>query len=160
MTNPASESWIDPIFDAVVSEIQSSGYFARVNQHEPKRKPGIARLTAAVWVQAIEPIGEISGLAISSGRLLFIIRLYANMLKEPQDQIDPDLLRACSNLMRRFHDDFDFGLPDIIRNVDVFGAHGEKLRALSGYVEQDKTQFRVMDIWLPLLIHDIWPQSK
>lgn len=157
MTNPSepNEEWIDPIFDAVVSDIQRSGYFDKVNMHEPKRKPGRG-LTAAVWVQSMDPIGQISGLASTSGRVVFMVRLYANMLQEPQDAMDPNMIKATSNIIRRYHDDFDFG--GMIRNVDLLGAFGIALAAQAGYLEQDDTMFRIMDITVPCLINDIWPQ--
>jgi hypothetical protein len=156
MTSPdGSESWIDPIFNAVVSDAQASGYFNIVNQYEPKAKPGTG-LTAAVWLQSITPIGAISGLSSTSGRLLFILRMYSNMFSKPQDMIDPNLTRAASNLMRRYHDDFDFG--GVIRNIDLLGAHGVALEANSGYLPQDDTEFRIIDIQIPCIVNDIWPQ--
>ena len=155
----ASESWIDDVFDAVVSEVQRSNYFRTVIAHEPKRKPGHG-LTAAIWVQNIAPFVARSGLSVTSGVLIFIIRIYSNMLKEPQDAIDPEMLRAVSNLMRTFHDDFDFDLPDIISNVDLLGAAGTPLNAQAGYLEHDTVMFRIYDITLPLIIHDVWPQAK
>ena len=156
MTSPdASESWIDPIFDAVVSDAQISGYFDRVNTHEPKSKPGKG-LTSAIWVQEISPLPQASGLSITSGRILFINRCFSNMLKEPQDAIDPELTRAVSNLVRRYHDDFDFG--GIIRNVDCLGQFGVSLSAVAGYEEIDGTMFRIMDISIPCIVNDIWAQ--
>jgi hypothetical protein len=156
MTTPdGSEEWIDDIFDAVVSDAQACGYFDKVNQHEPKRQPG-SRLTAAVWVQRIDPVAVASGLASTSGRILFMLRIYSNMLQEPQDMIDPNLTKACSNLMRRYHDDFDFG--GAIRNVDLLGAYGIALSAEAGYLEIDNAMYRVMDIQIPCIVNDIWPQ--
>jgi hypothetical protein len=156
MTSP-DEAWLEPIFDAVVSDAQASGYFDRVNKHEPKRKPGKG-LTAAVWVQGISPIAAASGLNSTSARVLFMLRIYSNMLKEPQDMIDPELMRAASNLMRRYHDDFDFA--GAIRNVDLLGQFGIALEATAGYLEQDNTMFRIMDITIPCIVNDVWPQVK
>lgn len=160
MTAPdSSESWVDPIFDAVVSEIQRSGYFSRVNKYEPKRKPA-GGLTAAVWVQSISPVPAVSGLATTAAVLVFIIRIFSNMLKEPQDEIEPRMLKATANIMRRFHDNYDFDLPDIIRNVDLLGASGAALGAIAGYIDQDHTHFRIYDIQLPVIVHDAFPQNK
>lgn len=153
----ASEAWLDPIFDAVVSDAQASGYFDKVNLHEPKRKPGTG-ITAAVWVQSIGPVPLNSGLSVTSALIVFILRIYSNMLKEPQDMIDPRLLKACSNLMRRYHDDFDFG--GAIRNVDLLGATGVSLSAQAGYLEIDTTMYRIMDMQIPCIVNDVWPQVK
>lgn len=156
-TPTASEAWLDPIFDAVVSDAQASGYFDKVNLHEPKRKPG-TRLTAAVWVQSIDPIALASGLDSTSARIVFMLRIYSNMLKEPQDMIDPQVTKATSNLIRRYHDDFDFG--GAIRNVDLMGTFGVSLAAQAGYLEIDTTMYRIMDIRIPCIVNDVWPQVK
>lgn len=158
MTTPGpDETWLDPIFDAVVSDAQASGYFDKVNLHEPKRKPGM-RLTAAIWVQNLKPIPLASGLNSTSALVLFMLRIYSNMLQEPQDMIDRNMLKASSHLMRRYHDDFDFG--GAIRNVDLLGAFGVALEAQAGYLEQDNTMFRIMDITIPCIVNDVWPQVK
>ena len=130
----ANEEWIDPIFDAVVSDVQRCGYLDKVNKHEPKRKPKTG-ITAGIWVQSIESVGAISGLDISSGRIVFIVRLYQNMLKESPDTIDPVMLKATSDIMRRYHDDFDF--EGLIRNVDLLGSAGIRLSAQAGYLDID-----------------------
>jgi len=156
MTAPdASESWLDPIFDAVVSDVQGSGYFDKVNLHEPKRKPSRG-LTAAVWVQSMAPVPAQSGLAQTTALIVFMVRMYSNMLKEPQDMIDPELMRAASNLMRRYHDDFDFA--GAIRNVDLLGSGGIPLSCIAGYLEIDNAMFRVMDLVVPCLVNDVWIQ--
>lgn len=155
LTTSENEQWLDDILDAVVSDAQLSGYFDKVNTHEPKRKPG-SGLTAAVWVQSIDPIPLASGLASTSARIVFMLRIYSNMLKEPQDAIDPEVIKALSNLMRRYHDDFDFG--GVIRNIDLLGSYGVALAAQAGYLEIDGTNFRIMDLTVPCLVNDVWPQ--
>lgn len=161
MTVPSdySENWITPIFDAVVSFALRSGYFDRVMEHEPKKKPGTG-LTAATWVQGIDPLPAGSGLTNTSARIVFILRLYQNMFKENEDQIDSEMLKAASNIMRRLHDDFDFGLTEAVRNVDLLGQFGVALAARAGYLNQDNTEFRVYDITIPVIVNDVWPQVQ
>lgn len=155
MTTPqADEGWIDDIMDCVVSDVQRTGYFRKVNQHELKRAN--RDMTAAVWCQAIDPIPLMSGLASTSGRLTFVVRMYIPMLKEPQDEIDPLMMKATANLMRRYHDDFDFG--GAIRNIDLLGQFGIALAAQAGYLEIGNVDNRIMDITVPCLVNDIWPQ--
>lgn len=152
-----SEDWLDSIFDAVVSDVQRSGYFDQVNEHEPKRAPqGRTKLSAAIWVQSIAPIGSISGSATTSARIVFIVRMYHNMITGQPDLMERRLLKATSNLIRRYHDDFDF--EGMIRNIDLLGAYGISLSANAGYVEHDKVNFRVMDLLVPCLVNDVWPQ--
>lgn len=150
-----NEEWLDDIFDAVISDVQRTGYFQKVNGHEPKRAPNTG-LTAAVWIQSIEPIALMSGLASTSGRIVFTVRIYSNMLKDPQDAIDPAVMKAVSNIMRRYHDDFDF--EGAIRNIDLLGAFGISLSGQAGYLEIDKKEFRIFDITVPCLVNDMWPQ--
>lgn len=162
MTTPtANEEWIDPIFDAVVSDVQASGYFDRVNQHEPKKAPGHG-LTAAVWFQGWQPLPQRSGLASTSGVILWQVRIYQNMLAEPQDEIDPMMMRAASNLIRRYHDDFDFGLDPLVSNVDVFGSAGAgALTSAAGYLPMENNKlYRIIDIMVPVIVNDIWTQVK
>jgi hypothetical protein len=161
MTTPLpdiSESWIDPIFDAVISEAQMSGYFDKVQQHEPKSAPGYG-LTASLWFLTLDPVPTGSGLSSTSARLAFNVRLHSSMLQEPQDLIDPNLVRAAANLIRRWHDDFDFGLDPLVRNVDCLGAYGKALSAISGYVEHEQGKiYRIIDIEVPIIVNDVWPQ--
>ncbi len=154
-TVTASGEWFDDIFDAVVSDAQRSGYFDKVNRHEPKKAPGTG-LTAAIWLESMEPIGLISGLASTSARLVFKLRVYQHMLMEPQDMIDPRMAKALANLMRRYHDDFDF--EGAIRNIDLLGAYGVSLSAITGYLDIDGKMFRIADLTIPCLVNDVWPQ--
>jgi len=156
-TATSSEEWFDDIFDAVVSDAQRSAYFDKVNKHEPKKAPGTG-LTAAVWLEAMDPIGLISGLASTSARLIFKLRIYQSMLLEPQDMIDPRMAKAVANLMRRYHDDFDF--EGAIRNIDLLGAYGVSLSAITGYLDIDGKMFRIADLTIPCLVNDVWPQVQ
>lgn len=154
-TAASNEEWLDDIFDAVVSDVQRSGHFDRVNMHEPKRGPRTG-LTSAIWVASVEPIALASGLNSTSARIVFTLRMYQSMLKEPQDMIDPMMTKAVSNLMRRYHDDFDF--EGIIRNIDLLGQFGVSLSAISGYLEIDNKVYRIMDMTIPCIVNDVWPQ--
>lgn len=161
MTSPsANEEWIDDLIDNVVSDIQASGWCDRVNEYEPTRKPGHG-ITAAVWPQYIGPI-QLSGLASTSGKVNVFVRLYKPIsIGQPKvpatmDMIDRRLLKAASNLIRRYHDDFDF--EGTIRNVDLLGQFGQALEGEAGYIEIDKVVHRVITITVPCIVNDVWPQ--
>lgn len=145
------------VFDEVESHCLRSGLFERVNTHEPKASPGNG-LSAAVWVQRIGPLAAASGLASTTGRLELRIRIFSNMLQEPQDAIDPNILLTVDTLLEQFSGDFRLG--GRVRNVDLLGAHGEGLSAQAGYVKVQSSNYRVMDIVLPLIINDIWAQAE
>lgn len=145
------------LLDAVVSKVQGTGYFASVNSHEPKNAPGQG-ISAAVWIQNVSPIKS-SGLATTSGRVQFSVRLYSNMLSDPQDDIDPDLVAALDAVLADFSGDFDLGLSNV-RYVDLLGSYGDPLSANAGYIDQDKRIYRVFTVTLPVIVNDIWEQVK
>lgn len=153
-----SDEDVDDIFSAVVSHAAASGYFERVNQHEPKNAPGNG-LTCAIWLQDVSPVGAISGLNSTSGRLLFSVRVYGNMIQEPQDEIDPNVMKAVVHLLGLYSG--DFSLDGLIKNVDLLGAHGIPMRAQAGYqsIGRDRANlYRIMTITLPLIVNDLWEQ--
>lgn len=159
MTTPDySESWIDPIMDGVVSEFQRSGYFQSVNGYEPKSSPSLNGLTAAVWAQRIIPAPLGSGLNSTTGIVLFFGRIYTNMISDPEDMIDPNMLKAASNMLRRFS--ADFTMDGLIKNVDLLGAHGVPLSVEFGYVQVNTTLYRAATIAIPCVVNDIWPQAE
>lgn len=156
-TPDASESWIDPIINAMQSDAAASGHFERVHKHEPKKSPGNG-LTASIWAQSIGPVRS-SGLSVTSALVVFNLRIFCNMLREPQDDIDLVIMQAMANLIRRYHDNFDFGLTDLVRNVDVFGANGVELSAQMGYIPQDGKLYRAATLTIPVIVNDVWPQN-
>lgn len=162
MTLPttASEDWVDDIFNAVETDLLTVGWFERVGLHEPKNAPGYG-LTAAAWVQAgPDPLPGESGLAASSALLTFFVRIYHPMISSSPDLIDRNATKANSALLRRWHDNYDFGLDPLVRNVDLLGMSGVRLSSRGGYVEQSGTMFRCMTITLPIIINDVWPQGS
>ena len=147
---------VEALFTAVESHAMKLGRFDQVNRHEPKNAPG-NKLVAAIFVADIGPPTQGSGLAATDARVEFTIRIYSNMLQEPQDAIDPAILSAVDVLMSAYQGDFSLGAT--VKAVDLLGMAGEPLRARAGYITQDNTLYRVMDITLPLLIADAWTQA-
>lgn len=144
---------LESFVDAVASHALAVGVFDAVNGNEPKTAPGQG-ITAAVWLDRIEPVK--SGLKSTSVRLVFNIRLYTNMLAEPQDMIDVNLIAAVDILLEAYSGDFT--LNDTIRSVDLLGATGAGLSAQAGYIDQDNKKYRVVTVTLPLIVNDVWDQ--
>lgn len=142
------------LVDAVASHAAVTGFFERVNQHEPKSAP--KGLTCAIWVQDLTPV-QSSGLAAASVRLTFGVRIYTSMLTEPMDAIDSSVMNAVDALMTDYIGNFTLG--GIVRDVDVLGADGPGLRAEAGYQVQDGKAYRVVTIFLPLIINDVYPEA-
>lgn len=147
---------VDALTDAVVSHAAASGHFEYVNQHEPKNSPGNG-LTCAVWAQTVVPIPAASGLNTTTGRVLFNVRIYSNMLQKPEDAIDPAVLRAVDALFTAYSGDFT--LDGLVRNVDLLGMYGVALTAVAGYQTIGQTMYRIMTISLPLIVNDLWGQT-
>lgn len=135
----------------------ASGRFEQVSGFEPKSAPGLG-ITAAVWFQSIEPAVSASGLAATTIRLTFNIRITTNMLAEPQDGIDPRIVNAVDALMAAYSGDFTFGAQ--VRNVDLMGQTGQPMRADAGYLTQDNRSYRAVVITLPLICNDVWEQHE
>ncbi|MGW6747641.1 hypothetical protein [Streptomyces sp. NPDC055006] len=143
------------ILDGVESHAAASGWFERVNGHEPKSAPTTGGLTCAVWIDSITPVLS-SGLGSTSGRLTVMVRLYSP-LSEPEDAVDRNLMAALSDLFSAYCGDFTLG--GLIRAVDIRGAHGAPLAARAGYLEQDSATFRVFTLTVPLIVNDLWEEA-
>lgn len=144
------------VFDELESLCLATGLFQKVNTHEPKRAPD-GDLTAAIWVQSIQPWAAASGLAVTSALVTFNIRLYTNMLQEPPQAIDPTLMVATDTVMTDLTGKFTLGSD--VGAVDLLGMAGATLNATGGYLDIDGTLFRVMDINVPCVIFDAWTQT-
>ncbi len=145
---------VTALYDAVVSHALTLGQFEQVNTHEPKNAPGNG-LDCAVWVQEIGPTS--SGLASTSARVEFSVRIYSNMIQEPQDLIDPNIFKAVDALLTAYSGDFTLG--GTVRAVDLSGMAGNPLKAVAGYLGVDNKLFRIMTVTLPVLINDAWSQA-
>jgi hypothetical protein len=147
------------IIEAVASHAMAAGsaggYFDQVNQYEPKSKPGLG-LAAAIWVQDLRPVPAYSGLHISSARLLLNVRIYSNMLQEPQDMIDPKMMEAADALMAAYSGDFTLDGMDL--HIDLLGSAGESLGGAAGYVNIDNAIFRIFTITVPVIVKDVYEQ--
>lgn len=157
MSAQFNDKAINTVFDKVLSYALASGRFESVNQHEPRSKPKNG-ISGALWAQSIRPIRS-SGLAATSGVVTFFFRIYTRFNAEPIDMIDPEVMSATSDLMGALSADFDFGGDADVRNVDLLGSQGTPLSAQAGYMDIDRTMFRVMTITIPVIINDMFVQT-
>lgn len=144
------------IVNALATHAAASGHFERVNGAEIITSPGTG-LTAAVWVDRIDPAPEHSGLASTSVRLALNVRIYTSAIQQPRDAIDPRMMAATDALMAAYSADFTLG--DRIAFVDLMGAHGLPLQAAAGYTDIQGTPYRVMTITVPAIVSDTWTQE-
>lgn len=145
------------LMDRLTSHAQASGFFDHVTGHEPKSKPGRG-LTCAVWIDRIEPARSRSGLTATDARVVFNVRVYTNMLQQPQDSIDPSVMDAVDYLFEAYTGDFQLG--DESRFIDVLGmTQGHALDSQSGYINIDNMTYRVITISVPVVIENAWTQA-
>lgn len=154
---PLDQPAILAVFDALLSVPMASGFFDLVNGHEPKSAPPGVGLHAALWLDSIEPNPERSGGATVSLVATFMLRLYSNMLAEPQDSIDPNLMVAAVGLMAAYCGDFELG--GAAAAIDLLGMKGPGLTGQAGYLTLDKTLQRVFDISIPVMIDDAFAET-
>lgn len=147
---------VQALIDAVISHAQVSGYFGHVAAHEPKNAPGSADLTFTVWQQSLVPIAAASGLNKTTARLLMNVRLYTPAFPDDPDRLDPKMVEATDDLMRRYS--ADFTLDGLVKNVDLLGQYGIPMTAQAAYLQIADTKFRIMTIQLPLIVNDLWTQ--
>lgn len=145
------------ILDKVISAAMTLGKFDSVNAHEPKSAPARTGVSCSMWLNDLRPV-QSSGLASTSCRLEFVARIYTSMLQEPADTIDLIMIDAADALLTSYIGGVQLG--GLIRNVDVFGADGEGLRCLPGYLTQDSKAYRVVDIYIPLIVNDVWTEGQ
>ena len=143
------------ILAQVSSHAQRLALFSQVKTHEPKNAPGLG-LNVAVWVDSLSPIPARSGLAATSARLVFNVRVYNPMVTIDEDGIDTVIVGAVDALLTAYTGDFDLG--GTVAEVDLLGAYGPPLAARAGYLTQDQRTYRVMVITLPLTINDAYTQ--
>lgn len=145
------------LIDRIASHAMTLGLFDRVNQHEPKNAPGRG-LTCAIWIDRIEPARGRSGLASTSARVVFNVRVYTSMLQDPQDAIDPSVMEAVDLLIDAYTGDFQLG--DDTRWLDLLGAtQGHELMAQSGYININNKVYRVMTMVVPAIVENAWTQA-
>lgn len=146
------------LIDDLASHAMALGYFDRVNQHEPKNKPGRG-LTCAMWIDRIQPALGQSGLVSTTARVTFNVRIYTSMLQNPQDAIDPNVMIATDALMEAYSGDFTLGGDAAY--IDLMGiTQGHTLEAQSGYINIDNMVYRVMTLSVPVIVNDAWPQAE
>lgn len=145
------------IVAALESHALSTGQIERANRHEVISQPGTG-ISAAIWPQRLGPVPAGSGLASTTGRIEFMVRLMTAAIAQPTDDIDPAMISAADALMAAYSGDFTLG--GLVRNVDLLGGTGTPLSWNAGYLRlTDGGTSRVIDITVPLIVNDLYNQA-
>jgi len=156
MSNP--ETLPQQLIEALSSVLLGLGCFDFVNQAEPKSAGQLNGIGAAIWVQSMRPAAQRSGLTATSVRFECSIRIYQDMLYEPQDMLDPQLTNATWLVMQALS--AGLTLNGAVEYLDLLGSDGEPLAGEAGYITIDRKIFRVMTITVPMIIEDAFPQAR
>jgi hypothetical protein len=143
------------IIEYLASICSASANFDDVNMAEPKSAP--SGFDASVFMSGLQPAA--SGLTATSLRATFSIRVYQNMLMEPQGAIDALVASAIWDVMIAINADLTLGGLVGVRSVAVLGEDGEALRMETGYITIGGTLFRVFEIFVPVLLNDAMTQG-
>jgi hypothetical protein len=150
---------LSPILEAAVNQLVSvasrSGYFpGGADSVEPKSAPG-NELYFATWIEEIQPIPLRSGLDVTSARVPMICRIYRSMLADPQSRIDIEIYQASSYMLTQLS--ADFGIEGAY--IDLLGAYGDPLGTKGGYIELDRSMFRITDTIVPFIADNVFDQE-
>ena len=148
------------IYSALTSHAKSLAIFEAVNQSEPENAPGTGAYCSILLGDG-EPVRS-SGLNSTSWRQEFLARIYVLRRQRPTEATDPAILTATAALMAAYSADFTLSAvpPGLVRNIDLLGASGTPLSYKPGFLEQDGSTFRVMEITLPLILNDAFAQVE
>jgi len=137
------------------SHAKSTGHFEQVLLHEPKSAPGQG-VTLCMRLGPIFPAS--SGLDNVSMVMVVLQRLYVPFLQSPEDAIDSGLWAAIDPVIQSYATDFT--LNGAARAIDFFGEHGVPFRAEPGYLTQDGTVFRVIELDVPVIVNDCYQEGE
>ena len=140
---------IKATLDQVLTHLLASGYAGQALILEPKSPPSGAGITCALWMTSTGVVQIMAGRNTVEVHTVNV-RLYRNMLSEPQEAIELELAQAASELLADFIGEYDLGAN--IRNVDVAGQFGTPIGTQWGYVQISGVMFRIVDITLPLVV--------
>lgn len=130
---------------SVQSCLSASGYFADAIVGEPTQPPNQHGVTAALFMDSVEVVG--TTLSGTIERHSIGLRMYRNMLDDPNGDADTDLDQAVAHIEEDLLGDFDLG--ESIRNLNASG-----LSVDWGYVDVGGTEFRVADMELSFIVDD------
>lgn len=134
------------------STLQKLGVFETVGG-ELTHMPGRG-LRAAHWFQRGRAVGEASGLGAASVRVDAMVRMFGSVTTLPRDEIDEELYEALDVLGAAYASDFTLG--GRVRNIDIFGAHGQEMGWEAAYLDVQDGTCRVVTVTLPVIVNDVW----
>lgn len=162
------------ILDLLVSRTKRLKQFAAVVKHEPRSAP-TKFPTAAFFLGApnaapggFQTIKRVSSLSHAGMRMDVICRIYMDSKKPVPygdspahlDNIDQVLLEYAESILRECHAHVSFGIQDSGIWTDANGADSDGLGGLIGYLDQDANKFRIVEIYIPVILTSYFQQGN
>ena len=128
----------------------SGGRFVSVELGQPSAIARGTKMSAAIWLESIQ-VGTVF-LGVVDKVYEVAVRIYRDMLAEPQEQGEFDLALTVQDIGSDLLGDFDLGAS--VRNIDAGGIYGTPLGAQWGYTSVAGVMFRSVDITVPIIVND------
>ena len=139
---------IKATLEAVQNHLLKGAYLKKVQIGEPKAPPS-EPLAAALFMNRVGIVLIFAGGDTRESHVV-TLRVYRDMLAEPQESIELDLALAVSDLSSDLLGEFDLGAT--IMSIDAAGAHGTPYGAEWGYVDVGGRMYRIVDVTIPLIV--------
>ncbi len=138
---------------ALLSHLEGNGYFHESQIGEPK---GPVAATGTEYFGSLIPSEVRIAKIVLDGSPIevhtVILRIYADWMAEPQEQVEISL----SNTVSRVISDLigGFKLNNTVRAVDFAGIYGRAITARWGHLDLSKRIYRVCDVSIPCIVDD------
>jgi hypothetical protein len=147
----------DQILAAVRDHAKTLGVFDSVSGHEIKVPPGTG-VHCEIIGGSFDLTPTRSGLASTSVKLTFRVRLRTSWNQKPAEDVDARLLKTLDPLMTSYIAGFTLG--GLVVAVDILGdAGGQPIVGQFGYTDQGGQPFRTVEFGLPILVDDLWTEA-
>ena len=140
---------VETTLNWVLSYIGATARFDHIQIGDFKAPPQ-NEYSAAIMMSSIS-VAELT-LSSTTESHVVLIRLYHSMLVDPTSEAEIGLAQRVQEITSALLADFDLG--ETIRNIDAGGQHGTGLNARWGHVEISGATFRIVDMFLPLIVND------
>ncbi len=135
---------------AIQGHLQSQGWVTSVIQGEPDNPPPHEGVHAAIFMDSTVITGvKLSGTIEQQN---IVVRLYQAEAERPVERRESQLDGAYSYLEKRLLQDLDLG--GTVRNVQPV-----QLESDWGYLDQAGTQFRIVEVVVPVVVDDSATQA-
>jgi hypothetical protein len=137
---------ITSTLNAIASFLEKRGEFQLVTIGEPKSPP-TGDMSAAIFATGASVVGSSLQTTIEIHEVT--IRIYRNMLTEPEEDNEIRTSQAVTGVTSDLLSDYDLGSS--VRNISI-GEYGKSLTATWGYIDVGGTIYRSVDLSVPFIV--------